>query len=199
MTVTPESFFRAIWMTVLEPAEMARQAKGMRIGAEPLWTALVLLAILNALLIVGDQYLSPVPAEMQAFSLGFSPFGWAALAVAYLIGSTLAIWKAGTFLYGSGNLEETLTLFVWFNTMRLVLLIIQMVLLFLSPALSGIFALVSAIAVFRAFLHFVDVLHDFGSLLKAFGCIILSSLAVGAALLILLTIIGVPALTGVSV
>lgn len=198
MTVTPENFFRAVWMTVLEPAEMARQIKGLRVAADPLWTALVLLAILNALLIVADQYLSPIPPEMQAFSLSFSPFGWAAIAVAYLIGSTLAIWKAGTFLYGSGDLRETLTLFVWFNTMRLVLMILQMLLLLLSPPLSGIFALVAAVAIFRCFLYFVDELHEFGSLWKAFGCIVLSSLAVGAALLILLTIIGIPTLTGVS-
>lgn len=186
-----QSWMRAVWLSIVEPTASANTLMGMTFPRNALWMAVPLIAALNVILLAVLQLLSPAPVafEEQAFSL--SPFAYAIILTVFVGALVFGIFQAGRVLGGSGTLEGSLAVVVWFQAISLTLEAIQLVLVLLSPSVAAIFGLLSLGAMIWCFINFVNVLHGFNNLGNALGTIVLALIGTALTAGILLTVLGV--------
>ena len=190
MTINFQTWMRAVWTSIVEPSEAARRAIAMDLSREALWTALALVAVLNVILVAATQMLSPVHGAMQQQAVAMSPFGLAAIIAIFFALFVASTFYAGQIMGGTGTLAGTLAIIVWFQSVSLTLEAIQLVLVIISPAIAGIYGLLTLGALIWCFMNFVNVLHGFNNLGKALASIFFA--LIGTALIagILLTVLG---------
>lgn len=191
MTVDFQTWMRAVWTSIMEPSESARKAIDMNVPRDVLWTALALVAVLNVILVVLLQLISPAPVAFQEQAIALSPFGFVAIIGVFLGLFVFGVFYSGQIMGGEGTLHGTLAIIVWFQSISLTLEVIQLVLVIISPAIASIFGLLSLGALIWCFVNFVNVLHGFNNLGKSLVAIVMA--LIGTALLagILLAILGV--------
>ncbi len=191
MTVDFQTWMRAVWTSIMEPSDSARKVINMNVPRNALWTGLALVAVLNVILVVLLQLISPAPVAFQEQAFALSPFGFAAIIGIFFALFVFGIYYAGKILGGEGTLDGSLAILVWFQSVSLTLEAIQVVLVLISPVLGSIFGLLSLGALIWCFLNFINVLHGFNNLGKAFVAVFVALL--GTALLagIALAILGV--------
>ena len=163
----------------------------MNVPRDVLWTALALVAVLNVILVVLLQLISPAPVAFQEQAIALSPFGFVAIIGVFLGLFVFGVFYSGQIMGGEGTLHGTLAIIVWFQSISLTLEVIQLVLVIISPAIASIFGLLSLGALIWCFVNFVNVLHGFNNLGKSLVAIVMA--LIGTALLagILLAILGV--------
>ena len=198
MTVDFQTWMRAVWTSIMEPTESARKAIEMNVARETLWTALALIAVVNVILVVLLQMISPAPVAFQEQAFALSPFGFVAIISIFLVMFVFGVFYAGQIMGGTGTLHGSLTIIVWFQSISLTLEAIQLVLVVISPAIASIFGLLSLGALIWCFLNFINVLHGFKNLGKAFAAVFIA--LIGTALLagIILAVLGVGPAGGVA-
>ena len=174
--------------TIRDPQGAARRLLALKLPRNVLWTALALVIVLNAAVYGLSNLITPPPAEVPMAALAPVPF--AAFLAAGLIGTILAIWYMGRLIGGTGTLEDVMVLMIWLQALRLAVQAALLVLVPLSPVLSSLVVLAAAVIGFWILLNFVDVAHGYGSLLKSFGAIALSVLALALGLTLLVTLFG---------
>jgi hypothetical protein len=191
MTVDFQTWMRAVWTSIMEPSESARKVIDMNVPREALWTGLALVAILNVILVVLLQLISPAPVVCQEQAIALSPFGFVAIIGIFLGLFVFGVFYAGQIMGGEGTLHGTLAIIVWFQSISLTLEAIQLGLVLISPAIASIFGLLSLGALIWCFMNFVNVLQGFNNLGKSLISIVMA--LIGTALLagILLAILGV--------
>jgi hypothetical protein len=191
MTVDFQTWMRAVWTSIMEPSESARKVIDMNVPRDALWTGLALVAILNVILVVLLQLISPAPVVFQEQAIALSPFGFVAIIGIFLGLFVFGVFYAGQIMGGDGTLHGTLAIIVWFQSISLTLEAIQLVLVLISPAIASIFGLLSLGALIWCFMNFVNVLQGFNNLGKSLVAIMMA--LIGTALLagILLAILGV--------
>ena len=94
----------------------------------------------------------------------------------------LAVTGAGRALDGTAKLEHVAVLIIWLQALRALLQAVVLVLAPISLFLSGLIVTAASIIGLWIFVHFIDVAHGIGSLLKA-GLVLL--LAVVGMLIVL--------------
>lgn len=198
MTITFQGWMQAIWTSVMEPSHAARKVLSMDFPRTWLWTGLALVAVINVIMLALLQLLSPVPVafEQQAFSL--SPFAYVAIIGVFLVLFVFATYHVGKLFGGTGTLEATLAIIVWFQSISLTLEAIQVLLVLISPAIASIFGLISLGALIWCFVNFINVLHAFENLGKAIATIILALIGTALVAGIILTILGVAPVGGMA-
>ncbi len=191
MTVDFQTWMRAVWTSIMEPTDSARKAIAMNIPRDALWTALALIVVMNVIMVVLLQMISPAPVAFQERAFAMSPFGFVAILSIFLVMFVFGLFYAGQIMGGAGTLHGALTIIVWFQSISLTLEAIQLVLVVISPAIASIFGLLSLGALMWCFLNFINVLHEFNNLGKAFVVIFLA--LIGTALLagIVLAVLGI--------
>ena len=118
-------------------------------------------------MLIGPGMLDLIPAlVIDRFELIAS---MALLMVGFLALNTFLTHNIGRMMGGQGSFDATLTLMAWFQVVSLALTAVQFVLMLLSPILGLLFSVVSFALLLRCMVMFVDVLHGFGHLGKAFG------------------------------
>ncbi|WP_373635473.1 Yip1 family protein [Yoonia sp. SS1-5] len=190
MTREFQSWMRQVWLSLIEPVPIARQVLAYRFDLSTLWTAMVLMGILSTLALVILQQVAPLPPEMQAQARVISPFAFAALVISLLCATGFAIFKVGRILDGTGTLQQTLAVFVWFLAVRLTLVIIHIVITLFSYNIGAMFGLVTGAALIWCLVNFINELHGFKNLGTALGCLILAMLAVAMVAVTLLLLAG---------
>jgi hypothetical protein len=190
MNITMQSATRALWGAITDPAASARQALDWRIGLVNLWTALALVAVLNVLMLALLQAASPMPVVMQE-GMTLTPFSYAVIITIFLFLLVYTIYHVGRMMGGQGTVEDSLTVIVLFQSVSVALEAVQVLLVVISPQIASIFGLVSLAILIRCILNFVNVMHRFQSLGKAFGTLLFA--VIGTALIagIVLTVLGV--------
>lgn len=198
MTFDFQTWMRAVWTSIMEPSESARKVIDMNLPRDALWTGLALVAVLNVILVAVLQMISPAPVAFQEQGFVLSPFGFVAIISIFLVLFVFGVFYAGQILGGTGTLQGSLAIIVWFQSISLTLEAIQVVLVLIMPAIGSIFGLLSLGALIWCFLNFINVLHGFNNLGKAFVAIFLA--LIGTALLagIALAILGVGPAGGVT-
>jgi hypothetical protein len=174
--------------TIRDPQGAARRLLALKLPRNVLWTALALVIVLNAAVYGLSNLITPPPAEVPMAALAPVPF--AAFLAAGLIGTILGLWYVGRAIGGTGTLEDVMVLLVWLQALRLAVQAALLVLVPLSPVLSSLVVLAAAVIGFWILLNFVDVANGYGSLLKSFGAIALSVLALALGLTLLVTLFG---------
>jgi hypothetical protein len=196
MNITMQSATRAVWGAVVDPATAARQALDLRMGLPNLWTALALVAVLNVLMLALLQAVSPVPMVMQEQGMVLTPFSYAVIISVFLFLLVYTLYHIGRMMGGQGTVEDSLTIVVLFQCVAVALEAVQVVLVIVSPPIAGIFGLISLAIMLRCILNFVNVMHRFANLGKAFLAVLFAVIATALIAGIVLTVLGV-APTGV--
>ena len=178
MTLDFQSWMRAVSLSLIEPADIARDALKRRHPSQVLWQAITLIAVLHVLLFAAGQALAPRPAELAENAIQISPFGMAGLFGISLYLMVYTLYYAGHALDGEGSLHDTLTLLTWFHAVSLTLEVIQVLLLIISPYLAAMFSLIAFGGLLWCILNFINVLHGFQSLGKSFVTLVMSLIGI---------------------
>lgn len=198
MTFDFQSWMRAVWTSIMEPSDSARKVIAMDIPREALWTALMLIAVLNVILVAVLQMLSPAPVAFEQQAFAMSPFGFFAIISVFLVMLVFGVFHAGRMMGGKGTLLATLAIVVWFQSISLTLEAVQIVLVVISPAIGSIFGLVSLGALLWCFVNFINILHGFNSLGKALAAVVLALFGTALVAGIILTVLGFGAVGGMA-
>lgn len=198
MTVDFQTWMRAVWTSIMEPSDSARKVIDMNVPRDALWTGLALVAVLNVILVVLLQMISPAPVAFQEQAFALSPFGFTAIIGIFFILFVFGIFYAGQIMGGEGTLQASLAIVVWFQSVSLTLEGIQLILVLISPAIASLFGLLSLGALIWCFMNFINVLHGFQNLGKALVAVFMA--LIGTALLagIALAILGVGPVVGAA-
>lgn len=198
MTLNFQTWMRAVWTSIAEPSDVARKVLAINAPREALWTALALVAVLNVILITLTQVLSPVHSAMQDQVVALSPFGLAAIIAIFFALFVFGTFYAGRMMGGTGTLNATLAIIVWFQSVSLTLEAIQLLLVLLSPMIAAIYGLLSMAALVWCFMNFVNILHDFKNLGKALAAIFFALLGTAFIAGVILTFLGLGPVGGMT-
>jgi hypothetical protein len=196
MNITMQSATRTLWATIVDPAVAAQRALDLRVSLPTLWTALALVAVLNVLMLALLQAVSPAQTVMQEQGMVLTPFSYAAIITVFLFLLVYTLYHIGRMMGGQGTVEDSLTIVVLFQCVAVALEAVQVVLVVISPPIAGIFGLISLAIMLRCILNFVNVMHRFENLGKAFLAVLFAIIATALIAGIVLTVLGV-APTGV--
>ena len=177
-------------LSVTDPAEAARVLLSFRVPSEALWTALVLVAVLNTLVFAVTNILVPAPSTMPG--LFDSPVIYFGLICGGLVLTVLAIHWVGGLFGGTASRDDVMILIVWLQGLRVLVQVAALVLMLVAPLLSAILVIAAAFVGLFITLHFIDQAHGFKSLGKSAGVLIASGLAIIVGLSVLLSLIGGP-------
>jgi hypothetical protein len=190
MTIDFQTWMRAVFNSIMEPSKMAQKVIGLDLPREALWTALALIAVLNVVLLALLQMLSPAPIAFEEQAFALSPFAYVGIIGVFLVLFVGGTYYTGKMMGGVGTLAATLAIIVWFQSVSLTLEAIQLVLVLISPAIASIFGMLSLGALIWCFVNFVNVLHGFGNLGKAFTTIVLALIGTALCAGIVITLLG---------
>ncbi|MCB1311369.1 MAG: YIP1 family protein [Sedimentitalea sp.] len=182
-------------VSVTDPAAAARALIALRPPREALWTALVLVAVLNTLIFVLSGMLVPGPSPLPAMLS--SPVIYFAIVAGGLVLTVYAIFWTGRAFGGQGAVEDILVLIVWMQSLRVLVQVAALVLVLTAPLLSALLVFAAALIGLYMLVHFIDQAHRFGSPGRAIGVLIASVLAIVLGLSVLLSLLAGPIL-GVS-
>jgi len=187
--VTIDGFFRLAVQTVTRPREVAALLVSLDLSREALLTAFALVIVLNTLffgmtqLVVPDgSLLMPVMQDPVMFGVSLS------LTLGALI---FALTACGRAFQGVADLSQMAVLIIWMQALRAVL---QAVVLLLAPVslfLSGVLVTAATVVGIWILVHFIDVAHGIGSLLKAGVVLLLAVVGMMLALTMIFSLLGV--------
>ena len=189
-TLTARDVARLLWETIVRPAETARTILAMHPPREALWLGVALVSVLSVLLVALLEALAPAAPEAAAGGAGISPFVYGLILAASLVFSVVALQMAGRALGGAGRFDQALALMVWLQFLLVALQAAQILLVLLIPLFGALLALASVAIMVWCLVHFVDVLHGFGSIGKSLLTLLLAFMGLGLAVALVLLVAG---------
>ncbi|MCG7518258.1 YIP1 family protein [Ruegeria sp. Ofav3-42] len=173
--MNPASIVELGVLTLTNPSQAARRLLDLRPGREVLWLAFFLAVVLNGLVQLGIDQLIPVPEgepvpPTQPIALNLLRSAGAMML------SVAAFLFVGRMLGGRATFDDILTLTVWLQFLQIAALLITLIITIALPFLMLMFLLATALISLYVTLHFLNEAHQFGSLAKSFGVIVLSAL-----------------------
>jgi hypothetical protein len=182
MTVTLPGLLALIRQTIADPRGVAAAIIAWGLPREVLWPALALTVTLGVLM----GALMPPGA-----GLPFSPFMTWMITAASLVTLVFALFWTGRALGGRGSFEGTLAVITWLEVVELAVRAVLIALLWLFGAVAqGPVTLIGAAVVLWLMIHFIDVLHGYGSLWRSLLTLGLALLGLGAGLGLIVGLIG---------
>ncbi|MBE9635356.1 YIP1 family protein [Salipiger mangrovisoli] len=173
------------WQTVLAPRDVARTLLDLRLSREALLTGFGLVVALNALL-VGLMQLG---GELGSVA-GLMPVPMALFLAVMLAGSIAALTWAGRSFGGRARLEDVAVLLIWLQGLRALAQLGVALVGAVSGGLAVLLVLAALLVGLWILVAFLDEAHGFGSPLKALLVLILATLALLAALMMILSLLG---------
>lgn len=187
--------------TIARPRDAAVEVirVGRDISTEALWSAVILVAVLHALISSLELAIFPPPPELARAIPGFffKPALLAAVAAGAIVISIFAIYWTGRALGGKGGLRDVMALFTWLEFMLVGAQVISLVLAFLAPPLADLVNLAAFFWGLWVLVTFVDCAFGFANPFKALGVLALALGLMVIGLMIFGLFLGVTAL-GVS-
>lgn len=169
------------------PAARVLLAEGVPMRART--AGLLLVAVVSALLASLQVGLTPQPLDpLSAFMLA-SPIRAAVVQWLFLALSVVLVHQVGRAFGGRGSFPDALLIVVWLQLLMLALQVLQLVVTFFSPALAGLIGLAGFGVFLWLMTTFIAELHGFTSRGLVFLGMVLSCLAAGFVLGILLILI----------
>jgi hypothetical protein len=173
-------------LTLQDPGQAARVLLAEGVPMRARTGGLLLVAVLSALMAslqvgTGRADLDPFSAFMLASPFRAALFQWGFLAL-----SVLLMHRVGRAFGGRGNLADALLVVVWLQIIMLGFQTLQLVVSPILPPLAGVIGLVSFVVYFWLMSCFIAELHGFASRGRVFLGIILTGLAAGLVLAVLM-------------
>ena len=186
-----------VGQTFRDPAGVAGQIVQLRLPQLVGWLGLAIVTILSVMAISIER-LIPGRPEMLS-NVGGNPF----IDTVFLGGMTAificVLFYGGRVMGGSGSFGSTLLIMTWFQTIVLVLVVVQLIAVVVTPSVAAIISLVGFGLQLWCLIHFLNVLHGFDSLGKAFGLFALSIVGFVFGLAFILLMVGGAAIIGAPV
>lgn len=181
-------------MTLQDPQQAARVLLSLGVPLRARSAGLLLVAVLSALLaslqLGNPETLDPFSALMLA-----SPFQAAAFQWLFLAATVFLMHRVGRAFGGRGSFADALLVVVWLQLIMLGFQIVQFVLVPISPNFAGLVGLVSFVIYLWLMTVFISELHGFTSRGMVFLVMLLTALAAGFLLaMVLILILGPEAL-----
>ena len=171
-------------MTLLDPKEAAGQVMILRRGLsnESLWSAVVLVAVVNTLIIsVGMQIYPPTPEQAPLIPRFMTrPALLAIFAAGAIVITIFVLHRAGRALGGQGDLRDMLAVFSWLELVQAAVQVAVLVLAFVAMPLASLLNFLAFFWGMWILIAFVDRVHGFDNPLKA-----ISVLALGLGLMVM--------------
>jgi hypothetical protein len=177
---------------VTDPRAAFHHVQSMGLERRAMWQILVLLAIGRVLLIGlfdGARFIIPFGTT----PIVVSPFAYTMVLIAGFLVMIFMVHYTGRLMGGTGTLPGAMVVGILLEALAFALVVIQIVVGFVLPGIVGILGLISLPVMLYCALSYIDELHSFGSMLKAFGMIVLSVVGLSLGITILLTLLGVGA------
>lgn len=194
MTLDLPTFLRLVWQTVIAPAETAERIVALRLPRAVLWQAMALVTILSVLLAALVQ--GALPTLPTATGTPIAPISYALILGGSLVILVFALHYTGQALGGNGEFSGAIALVVWLEAVAMVIRFAQGILLLISPAIAGLFSIVSLGILLWCLINFIDVLHRFDSRGKAVLVLFLAVVGIAVGLTFILALIGAGATGG---
>ena len=176
-------------LTLQNPRQAARVLLAEGVPMRARTAGLLLVAVVSALLASLQVGLTPQPLDpLSAFMLA-SPIRAAVVQWLFLALSVVLVHQVGRAFGGRGSFPDALLIVVWLQLLMLALQILQLVVTFFSPALAGLIGLAGFGVFLWLMTTFIAELHGFTSRGLVFLGMVLSCLAAGFVLGILLILI----------
>lgn len=191
--MTKDDFWRLVVLSIREPRAAARIVTGYSDQREVLWTAGALVVVLNSLV----YGLSQVAYGAQTPVISLGPGLFALLLAATLPLIAFAFSAVGRLMGGQASMAQVATVLIWLQGLRALAQMVILLMLLVSPALSGLMVLAVVALGFYMTLMFIDEAHRFYNLFATAGTLILGVIGLGVALSLLLGVAGVSP-TGIS-
>ncbi len=177
-------------LSVRNPADAAQTLMAMRIPGRALWTALMLMAVLNTVLFTLSNMMMPWPNGLpRALN---SPVIYLAVVAGGLILTVWSIFWTGRVMGGKGSVNDVLVLIVWMQALRVAVQAVVLVLTIVAPAFAALLVIAVGLIGVYMLVHFVDQAHRIGSPGKAIVVVIASLLAIVVGLSVFLMLVGGP-------
>ena len=183
--------------SIKEPAMAARRLLSMELEQGTLWTALLLMAVLNTLIQQISNLFIDIPTPLlQLFDVAIIYFIFVAGGLILIV---FAIFWTGRIFGGRGRLEDIMVVIVWLQFLRVLVQASALILLLTIPFVSFFFVIGATIVGCWIFVHFVNEAHEFDSLGKSAVVLIAAFAAMLVGLSLLLSLVGFGSLGLVNV
>ncbi|UWQ12944.1 YIP1 family protein [Aliiroseovarius sp. M344] len=190
MRFEPGYLFGMALQTVPEPRKVARDLFDLNLPREVLWTALMLVVVLNAGLGVIAGMMFPLDPRQMGTVLA-SPVLLGMVEAAFMFGLSWAIYLIGRMFGGQGSLSDAIITVVWMEAIFLALQALTLILTFFAPSLAAITMVASVFLFFWILSHFVTESHGFNSAGLVFTAILGFMIIAVFALSFILILLGV--------
>lgn len=175
-------------LTLQDPKQAARilLAEGVPLRARS--AGLLLVAILSAITasvqITGREALDPLSAFMLASPVRATIFQWLFLSV-----SVVLIHRIGRAFGGTGSFADALLIVVWLQVIMLGFQVLQLAVTPLAPAFSGLIGLVSFMIYLWLLTVFITELHGFVARGIVFLVMVITGVAAGFLLAVMMILL----------
>ncbi|TLP64240.1 hypothetical protein FEE96_10660 [Parasedimentitalea maritima] len=184
-----------VMLTLTAPGQAAGNILTLKWPRQVLWTGLILAIALNAIVYSFQELVFPLPSDLGLPKL--SPLTYFGVMLAIQVVFVFALFVMGRWLGGQGSLEDLLVLVVWLQLLQVALQIIMTLLFLVAPLLAGLLNLAATLFGLYIFANFINEAHRLGSLWRAFGVLLMASIAIALVLSFILGLAG-PSLLGLS-
>jgi hypothetical protein len=182
-------------LTLRDPRQATRVLLAEGVPMRARTAGLLLVAVVSAVLAslqlrLNPQELDPFSAFMQA-----SPFRAAVVQWGFLALSVFLITRVGRAFGGTGSSPDALLIVVWLQCLTLVLQVLQLVATVVAPPLAGIIGLGGFALFLWLMTHFIAELHGFRSRGLVFLGMVMTAIAAGLVIgMVLILLVGPEAL-----
>lgn len=177
--------------TLQSPRSAAQKIMNLNLSRDVLWTALGLVAVINAIIYSLSLFFGDTSGLPALFS---NPILFFVMITGVLVVSIHTFHWTGMAMGGKGDLGELLALFVWLQALRAAAQAVMFILILVSPLVAQLFSLVVGILGLWITVNFITVAQRKESLLHGFGVLILSAVGIVIGLMILVGLISLSAM-----
>ena len=186
--------------TLTAPREAAARIIGLDLPRDWLWTALLLMGVLNGLvysvvLQIGGPQEGAAPPMMPAVLQ--SPLIFTVFLIGALTLTVFSLSLAGRFMGGVAETVHILALITWLQLLRLLVQVALVVLMLALPLLGVLLVLVASVWGIVILVAFMDEAHQFENMFKAVGAIIFGFIVVLIGLSAIFALFGTAVIGGV--
>ena len=194
MSFQPQQLVRLCWQGLTSPREGASAVLALGVPRAALWPLAGLVSVVLAYLRWAQfQVIGPVAMELPDGSveaLVIEPLLLAAMLFASIVFGGWALTAFGKRLGGTGQFEEAVALVIYLNMIAAGLNVAILLTMVVLPPLSVILAFAAYTMLIWLSVQFTDVLHGFGSLMKAALLLLAVVTAVAIGMMTLATLFG---------
>ncbi len=188
MTGAVGAFASLIGRTLIDPASVAQIIMQRRYDRGTLWMGVLLVSILSAMLLMTIGLVVPV-----ILPLGFTPTLYGIVMGGVLIVLSMSLYLTGQMLGGKSTFPHAFALIIWLEMTALCLRTVQALTSIISPSITALLSIVSAMLLLRVLVVFVNETHGFKSLPRAAATIFIAIFGIAFGFGFFMAIIGISA------